>query len=279
MGSIKYFKWTACQVGGGFRNGWDNILTMVIKVNWRLLFNSDRTNCIFSICIGVKVQYTWPTLYQAMKYYYTPKWIKCLLWPNYVLLILYLTNYFYNVKIHWVPRLGHTVLSLLVRYFADDLKWRASPCQCLIAADWTVIFVALYPSLRTHCLSSAWTNASAVITHPKTHICMYSSLENTFTHMLPHTRSGCHVLSDEVSFLPADEPVKPLKPFQGLMVYGLRLPGSAITLINAALVHTCTFLFLWSGPLSCRQPSKGSIKNWPSRYMCAHIHTYTRVCI
>lgn len=52
------------------------------------------------------------------------------------------------------------------------------------------------------------------------------------------SQSGCHVLSDGVSSLPADEPVEPLKPFLGLVGYVLGLPGSAVPLINAAWVPT-----------------------------------------
>lgn len=54
--------------------------------------------------------------------------------------------------------------------------------------------------------------------------------------MLSLPQSGCHVLSDRFSFPPTDEPVKLLKSFQGLVVYMLGLPASAIPLINATSV-------------------------------------------
>lgn len=69
---------------------------------------------------------------------------------------------------------------------------------------------------------------------------------STYTHTntpegggaLPLPQSEGHVLSDGVSFPPADEAVQPLKRFQGPVLYVLGLPGSAIPLINAAWVPT-----------------------------------------
>ena len=84
-------------------------------------------------------------------------------------------------------------------------------------------------------------------------------------------QSGCHVLSDGVSSPPADEPVEPLKPFQGPVVFTCL--GCQVLPSPSLMQHGCPLNLFVSAPLvslpwrwpSAGQPSRGG----------THTHTHT----